>query len=57
MNHLMLLLLFAFVGLGGLGVTGLLVVNGQSSQDRLKPAPGHRDGAASAAFGGSRRQR
>ena len=36
MNHLPLLLLFAFVGLSGLGFTAFLVVTGQSRQERLR---------------------
>ena len=36
MNHLSLLLLFAFLGLSGLGFSAFLVVTGQSRQDRLR---------------------
>ncbi len=36
MNHLPLLLLFAFLGLSGLGFTAFLVVTGQSRQERLR---------------------
>jgi tight adherence protein B len=36
MNHLTILLLFAFLGLSGLGLSALLVVRGQSTQERLK---------------------
>ena len=36
MSHLTLLLLFAFVGLSGLGFTAFLVVTGQSRQERLR---------------------
>ena len=36
MSNLALLMLFAVVGLSGLGITAFLVVTGQSRQDRLK---------------------
>jgi len=36
MSNLSLLLLFGFLGLTGLGFTAMLVVNGQSRQDRLR---------------------
>lgn len=36
MNNLTLLLLFAFLGLSGLGFTAFLVVTGQSRQERLR---------------------
>src|ERR1700730_9491373 len=36
MNNLTILLLFAFLGLSGLGFSALLVVRGQAAEDRLK---------------------